>query len=776
MGTHFVKELCDIPFIGESGFNPDSFITIWSSYALWHNPNVVMRTNTANGEVNIFFKPLNLTIEFKWVNRVLVCLDGSYFFRAVRQWVTEHDASDPVHAAQLVPTLIERASPGTAFDEPEPEYGASAAMLTRGADGVKRQRPERYREENEPTTIVQVQENAQALDSQAMEGLATGTMLDDTESEPPNLLDYESDTDSECSTTQEELYKRERELDEQMLDSLHVVDGEKLTSEDLEVLDQGEPVRLQSPFPDGAILATKNAIGTALAIKEWQRRLGYKSLEKIADSYITGSVDFPSSLKVNRKQIVNADVILGTSNPGGKQGRYIHQRNVPPAAERRVDIANGEMVMQSDLIFDDGLVFLLSVFDPTSYSLISWLRSEKSADILPRLREHVQFPERFGRTVKIVMTDPGPSFKALKADIEALPSKPSYYPLSREQHPVLVDNVVQDIKAPVRAARATLLFPCGGLILIGIYMMACVLHNTLASLHNIGNVSPHLALTGERTKLEHIARHAAGDICLAPRSEQPGNITSEAKSVYMIALHANFAHLNTPQWTYLTLDNFVPVQRSAATNVPTTEDVVEYIKAAACDPTSPIYCPSYAKKNGLTDKSKRGKTRKRSGRGRPRKNGDDGDAPDHPIDLNEEMQRNIILDDGTGFATPPHTGAPARTPRSRLRSASSRLPQIQLNALPNIDVIPRIMADEFETESQALAQPDMIQVHANGSVSYSAFEGGAFRRKPLVYAEYTGTTRYENIEANYMFAGHMSLRKALAEYPDEARQALIDKN
>ena len=69
----------------------------------------------------------------------------------------------------------------------------------------------------------------------------------------------------------------------------------------------------------------------------------------------------------------------------------------------------------------------------------------------------------------------------------------------------------------------------------------------------------------------------------------------------------------------------------------------------------------------------------------------------------------------------------------------------------------------------------MLQVHLNGSVSYSAFEGGAFRRKPLVYAEYTGTIRHENFEPNYKFAGHMSLRKAFAEYPDEARQTLIDE-
>jgi len=85
------------------------------------------------------------------------------------------------------------------------------------------------------------------------------------------------------------------------------------------------------------------------------------------------------------------------------------------------------------------------------------------------------------------------------------------------------------------------------------------------------------------------------------------------------------------------------------------------------------------------------------------------------------------------------------------------------------------LADELGAESTALAHPDLMQVHANGDVSYSAYEGGAYRRTPLVYAKYTGTYKYSDIESHSMFASHMSPRKALEEFPEEARQALIDE-
>jgi len=319
MGTHYVTEHCDIPFIGESGYNPQSFVTIWSSYALRHNSNIVMSTNTATGEYDAYFKPLDLKVEFRWVNRVLVCLDGRHFFEAARRWAHTHDASDPVYAAQLIPRLTARAIPGRAYHRPEPEDDISAAMVTRGVSKVERQKPKRYREEEDSATTVQRSEEVMETSDEP----STAVQQDDEESVPPEVIDYADSSDDESESdgepSMEDLYKREQDLDQEVLDSLRTVDGQRLSEKDMEVISQDEPVRLLSPFPEGAILANKKAIETAHIIKEWQRRLGYKSLEKLADSHTNGSIDFPAAHKVTRKQILSADIILGTSNPGGSK-------------------------------------------------------------------------------------------------------------------------------------------------------------------------------------------------------------------------------------------------------------------------------------------------------------------------------------------------------------------------------------------------------------------------------------------------------------------------
>jgi hypothetical protein len=135
-------------------------------------------------------------------------------------------------------------------------------------------------------------------------------------------------------------------------------------------------------IPSGAVTATKKGIEAALKIKEIQRKVGFCSLEKLAEAYDNGSVDFPKNLAITSRQIRRADALLGAGDdPDRIRGRAQFPRNVPASAEQRVDIVGGELVMQIDLMFEEGLAFLVSIVDPTAHMLVDHIDSKSAESI-----------------------------------------------------------------------------------------------------------------------------------------------------------------------------------------------------------------------------------------------------------------------------------------------------------------------------------------------------------------------------------------------------------
>ena len=119
---------------------------------------------------------------------------------------------------------------------------------------------------------------------------------------------------------------------------------------------------IPSVIPTGAVVVTKKGIKAAIKVKEIQHKFGFCSLEKLAEAYGNSSVDFPKHLTITKKQILNADTLLGTGgDPARIRDSAQFSRNVPASAEQKVDIVAGELVTQIDLSFEEGLIFLFSI-------------------------------------------------------------------------------------------------------------------------------------------------------------------------------------------------------------------------------------------------------------------------------------------------------------------------------------------------------------------------------------------------------------------------------
>ena len=141
-------------------------------------------------------------------------------------------------------------------------------------------------------------------------------------------------------------------------------------------------------IPSG--VATRKGIKVALKIKEIQCKVGFCSLEKLAEAYQSGSADFPKHLAITTRKIRNADIVLIVGDdPDRIRGRAQFPRNVPASAEKRVNIVAGELVVQIDLMFEKGLTFLVAIVDPMAHMLVNHTNSKSAENIWPKLQRHI---------------------------------------------------------------------------------------------------------------------------------------------------------------------------------------------------------------------------------------------------------------------------------------------------------------------------------------------------------------------------------------------------
>ena len=124
---------------------------------------------------------------------------------------------------------------------------------------------------------------------------------------------------------------------------------------------------------------TKKGLELALEARTLSDRMGMFGARKFADSMSNGSLFsdkfFPASI------LNNVDTILGKS-PAHLRGTFTHPKNFAARPDEKVDVSKGEVILETDIVTDGDVMFLLSITSPGGFALIDHIFSKAGPELL----------------------------------------------------------------------------------------------------------------------------------------------------------------------------------------------------------------------------------------------------------------------------------------------------------------------------------------------------------------------------------------------------------
>jgi len=509
--------------------------------------------------------------------------------------------------------------------------------------------------------------------------------------------------------------------------------------------------------PARPVIMSKEVVEATNHVREMQRRLGGCSVTHIIRSRQNGSVRWKP--EYTNALLRAVDKVL-SPDAAAMKGRYQHPKNIASKAESYIDPSKREVVMQIDYIFDEKLVWLISVIDPIGYILIRSVTGRGTSEARTALKEMVDYYRKFDITVKMVQCDSEGSFAKLHKDMqewtggEVLPA-PTGIKLG------LLDNAVKRTKQKVRAFRASSPeISFGGVLLNGLYVAAVMCLCLLATSHNPGGQSPLSMLTGEQQSMDRIMQFTPGQAAEASNHVLLSNRTGVNKTQTLIALHPDKLHHNgnTHVWMFYNPETKMIVPRNYGTPVPYTNALIKAIQADALSPGSSIFCPSAH--DAITKKRGRKKD------ARPVSD----TAPEQ--DSITDMEVNI-----------PNIVPPAiSTPEPRAGGVAITAGGVEAAMPPRgIPPTPRALPERqnlFDVYAAETLSPDreLTRVEPDGSVSYTCYRRVPPAENEPPFIRINGTVKYAYMKGDMIsLASHMGIDKATRTYGDLATKALADE-
>jgi hypothetical protein len=130
------------------------------------------------------------------------------------------------------------------------------------------------------------------------------------------------------------------------------------------------------------VTITKKGLDLAVEVRTLTERLGVFGEKKFAESMQNGSLFseklYPSSI------LNNVSKILGP-NIANVRGTFTHKRNFAADADSKVNTTDGEVVLETDIVSDGDLKFLLSICSPGGFALIDLIFSKAGPELLKKL-------------------------------------------------------------------------------------------------------------------------------------------------------------------------------------------------------------------------------------------------------------------------------------------------------------------------------------------------------------------------------------------------------
>ena len=260
------------------------------------------------------------------------------------------------------------------------------------------------------------------------------------------------------------------------------------------------------------------------------------------------------------------------------KGKSEHETYVVPDLIERIDVLKDEILLRGDLMFVCGYPFLLLIAYPSGFALVNYIKSRDASDILPAMRQSINWFKARNRIPKVLNFDSEPGVIAIKADIEELGCECVINP-----HGVKVneaENLIKTIKQRIRSKVATLGFVVGRIILIHLVIAAVIATNFISKKTNMNMQSSYSMLFNKTVDYNVMFRYSPSDY-VEVSEDKTNNDADKFRTVTAIPLYPNIS--NPHSWKFFSLKSRDTFDRNvdAATPLPMSESVIARLNAIA---------------------------------------------------------------------------------------------------------------------------------------------------------------------------------------------------
>jgi hypothetical protein len=251
---------------------------------------------------------------------------------------------------------------------------------------------------------------------------------------------------------------------------------------------------------------TKREVQAAAQAREIKRKLGYPSDKDLMDLVKTGIKDVP----ISYQDVIRANKIYG-KNVAELKGKTRAKTPLSVKVEPIPQPLTAHQVLHVDLLFIEGLVFLISVSKPLSYLMVTQLPNRNTTSVQKALTEQINAYKSEKFTIGTILSDGEGAVSALTNYLYSLGIKIN--PAGPGQHVPVVENKIRQVKERVRAHIHGLPFNLSVSLLAWLVYFCSSRLNMMPDRTRVDSSSPREQFLGRKIDYKRDLRVGFADYC-----------------------------------------------------------------------------------------------------------------------------------------------------------------------------------------------------------------------------------------------------------------------
>ena len=351
---------------------------------------------------------------------------------------------------------------------------------------------------------------------------------------------------------------------------------------------------LDSDVTDSTYILTKDRIVLVSTVTDRKKKYSHREIKAaaLARTYQNNLgpcsdgelIKLISRGKLDNNRVVAQDVIRALDIWGPSLAN-LKGKTVSHKAELQEDIATltnqfkPDQTMFVDLMFVNGVAYIISVFKPLEYIIISKLLKKDLGTLYTATLQHINMIRKHGYKVPLCRVD-GESAMSSEWFISKISAEGTILDTTGAGEAVsVVERKIRQVKERVRGIINTLPYKLTEQLESWVLRYVVSRINLAPTRNNPDYVSPREKLWGRRINVDKELKHGFGDYVQVHTSLVDNTMNERTSGALSLMPSGNLEG----SWYYYLLGNNQIIKRNKATSLPITDEIIAYINTKSSD-------------------------------------------------------------------------------------------------------------------------------------------------------------------------------------------------